>query len=305
MNKSESPLARLLMELSDPETPLVNTKLAYLSGLNRRDMELFRQAWLKIVPQRQYQLLSRLIQISENNPKFDFDGIFGLGLQASDEKVRLQAIIGLETAEDASYIVPLIHLLETDRAEKVRAAAALVLGNFALLAELGKLSPAHGAQIYSTLIGVLEKTEESVAVKRRALEAVAPFSLPQVEEFIDQAYHSPDVQLKASAIYAMGRNCDLKWLPMVIKELSKREAEIRYQAAEACGELEAEAAVPHLINLLDDDEPQVQEAVIRALGKIGGREAKETLESLLANPEERIRKEAEAALIELAFWENL
>lgn len=305
MNKKEPPLAKLLAELPDSEKPLVSTKLAYLSDLSSSETKLFRQVWAKITPERQYQILSHLIQISESNPKLDFDNIFGLCLQASDERVRLQAIVGLAATEDASFVRPLIHLMETDEAETVRAAAAVVLGNFALLAELGKLSSTCGAQIYSALIGVLEGEGESVTVKRRALEAVAPFSLPQVEESINQAYHSNDVRLKASAIHAMGRNCDLKWLPIVTKELSNCEVEIRYEAAEACGELEAKEAVPYLISLVDDEVAQVSEAAIRALGKIGGEEAKETLHSLLSSPEETIRKAAKAALAELAFWEEL
>ncbi len=305
MNKKESPLARLLAELSGPEQPSVNTRLVYLSGLGGNEIELLRQTWTRITPERQYQILSHLFRLSEHNPTLDFDHIFGLCLQASDERVRLQAVIGLERTEDVSFIVPLIHLLETDEAKKVRAAAAIVLGNFALLAELGKLSPNHRARIYSALIGVLEKEGESVAVKRRALESIAPFSRPRVDEFINQAYHSNDVELKASAIYAMGRNCNPKWLPIVIKELSNSEPEIHYEAAEACGELEAEEAVPFLINLVDDDEAQVPEAAIRALGKIGGEEVKKTLQSLLGSPEERIRQVAKVALTELIFWEEL
>lgn len=302
--KEESPLARLLFELADPKKPLLTTSLAYLSHLKSSEIELFKQTWAKISSERQYQVLSRLLQLRDNNPELNFETIFGFCLQSPDDKIRLQAVTGLEGTEDTSFIAPLIHLLEGDRVEQIRVAASVVLSNFALLAELGKLSAAHGARIYSALVGVLEKEGESVELKRRALEAVAPFSSPQVKEFIDKAYHSNNAKLKASAIYAMGRHCDSEWLPTVIKELSNNEAEIRYEAAGACGELEAEEAVPHLISLLDDEEAQVQEAAIKALGEIGGEEAKEVLRHLLDDADERVREAAKAALSELLFWEE-
>jgi HEAT repeat protein len=151
----------------------------------------------------------------------------------------------------------------------------------------------------------MDNKAETAEVKRRALEAISPFNLPRVKELIEQAYHTDDVKLKSSAIYAMGRNCDSAWLTILMTELNNNEAEIRYEAANACGELGAEEAVPRLLKLIEDEEDdQVQEAAIKALGQIGGEHAKQTLNKLAKNPQPRIREAAKSALEEIQFCED-
>ena len=76
---------------------------------------------------------------------------------------------------------------------------------------------------------------------------------------------------------------------------------MRYEAATACGSLGDEGAVPHLVPLLRDDDTEVQEAAIQALGQIGETEAKRALQDCLASPEERVRDAALAALAEADF----
>ena len=154
------------------------------------------------------------------------------------------------------------------------------------------------------MLEVLENKTETAEVKRRALEAIAPLNLPRVKEFIEETYRSNDVKLKASSIYAMGRNCDSIWLFSLLTELNSDEAEIRYEAANACGELGAEEAVPSLIMLTKDEDAQVQEVAIKALGEIGGEEAKQVLQKLVKNPQPRIRQTAKSALKELLFCED-
>ncbi|MFA5079329.1 MAG: HEAT repeat domain-containing protein, partial [Dehalococcoidia bacterium] len=78
----------------------------------------------------------------------------------------------------------------------------------------------------------------------------------------------------------------------------------RYEAARACGELEDEATVPGLLNLLNDTDHEVQEAAIAALGKIGGQEAKNALSRLKNSPENRIKEAAMAALTELEICQD-
>jgi HEAT repeat protein len=102
----------------------------------------------------------------------------------------------------------------------------------------------------------------------------------------------------------MGRNCDARWLSTLVRELKSDDAEMRYEAATACGSLGDEAAVPHLLPLFKDDDAEVQEAAVQALGQIGGQEAKRALEDCLASPEERVRDAALAALAEVDFGED-
>ena len=90
----------------------------------------------------------------------------------------------------------------------------------------------------------------------------------------------------------------------MLKELASADAEVRYEAAGACAELEEETAVPCLIKLVNDPGADVQMAAIQALGKIGGTEAKEFLEHCLGSTSGAIRQTAEQALNEIEAKED-
>jgi HEAT repeat protein len=173
-----------------------------------------------------------------------------------------------------------------------------------MLAELNKLRSSHTSKVCQALLGVISDKNRTVEVRRQVLEAVAPLNLLQVEKAIRTAYQGHNRQLRISAIYTMGKNCNRSWLPILLKELSSADAEIRYEAVGACGELGEEAASPYLIELIGDPDVDVQVAALQALGKIGGGGAKECLQQCLNNPSEVIRQVAEQALYELEAEES-
>jgi HEAT repeat protein len=102
----------------------------------------------------------------------------------------------------------------------------------------------------------------------------------------------------------MGRNCDPNWLPIVFQELSSGDAEMRYEAALACGSLADEAAVSLLSPLLEDEDAEVRAATIAALGEIGGREAKAVLMRYLDHPSRIVRDAVREALSLADFDED-
>lgn len=293
--------AKNLAELSDESKPLVSSKLANLSATSQEELALFLEAWAEMGFERRRQIASQLAELAEEDPKLNFDDIFHACLRDPDEIVRVRAIEGLWEYENHSLIDTFINMLREDRQESVRAAAALALGRFALLAELGKLRPDDGAKVEKALAEVIDDQEEQLGVRRRAVEAIATFSLPEVTEIIQEAYQSDDDEMRVSAIYAMGRNSDPAWLPTLVKELSNPDTEMRFEAAGACGELGEEEAVPHLVRLIHDLDAQVQLSAIAALGKIGGNEAGAALRECLNHTAEHIRRAAEDALEELGF----
>ncbi len=298
------PFQETIAALGNSNQPLRNSRPVDLSNLNSEELELFKQMWTNIEPNRRRQIIYRLVELSENNFEFDVDSIFRHCLKDQDAEVRSKAIEGLWEGEDTSLISPFISLLEQDSSENVQAAAATALGKFAMLAELNKLRPGHASRVCQALLGVISDKNRLVEVRRRALEAAAPLNLPQVEETIMEAYQSHNHKLKISAIYAMGKNCNRSWLPILLKELASADAEMRYEATGACGELAEEEAVPHLIELSNDPDVEVQVTALQALGKIGGSEAKECLQQCLNNPGEVIRQAAEQALYELEAEKN-
>ena len=248
---------------------------------------------------RRQQIVSRLVELAEDNFELDFDNVFKNCPDDEDAEVRSKAIEGLWENEEPSLINTLLNLFEHDSSPRVQAAAASALGRFVMLAEHQKLRRSYRSKIYQALLATINDNSQPLEVKRRALEAIAPMDSPEVGKTISEAYHSGHPKLKVSSIYAMGKNCNPAWLPLLLKELASADAEIRYEAAAACGEIGEEEAVPHLIELIDDRDIEVQLAAIRALGKIGGTEAKNCLEQCLDDDNETIQQAAEQALYEL------
>jgi HEAT repeat protein len=198
----------------------------------------------------------------------------------------------------------LLRLVQQDPAAEVRSAAATALGRFALLAEHQKISNDNRARISQSLLAVIHNQAELVDVRRRALEAIAPFSLPEVTQVIWEAYRREEHGLRISSVYAMGRNCDLLWMPTVLKEMDNDDPEMRYEAATAAGELGEAEAVPRLIEMTRDADMEVKLAAIRALGKIGGQEAKQRLRTLLTGKSQAVREAAEHAVAEIELYEE-
>lgn len=297
-------VAEIITDLRDRARPLLASRLVGLSNLSSDELKFLPGVWATVERKRRRQIIYRLVELAENNFELNFDDIFRYCLKDEDSEVRCKAIEGLWESEEPSLVNPLIELLEQDRSADVQAMAASALGNFALLAEQAKLRSCHKARISQTLFPIIEDQSRTIEVRRRALEAVSPLSLPEVSQAIRQAYHSHNYEFKVSAIYAMGRNCDSTWLPILLEELASADAEIRYEAVIACGELGREEAVAAAARLVRDPDTDVELAAIQALGKIGGSEAKNHLEECQHNSSQAIRDAAREALAELEAWEN-
>jgi HEAT repeat protein len=293
-----------IADLGNSGKPLLNSRLTDLSNLDLEELRFLEQVWVEIELERRQQIIYRLVELAEDNFELNFDSIFWNCLKDQDAEVRCKAIEGLWESEETSLINPLINLLEQDSSEKIQAAAATALGRFAVLAEHKKLRACYVSKVSRALLAAIGDESRPIEVKRRALEAAAPLSLPQIKKAIMKAYQSRKTKLRTGAIYAMGKSYDSSWLPVLLKELASTDAEIRYEAAGACGELGEEEAVPSLIKLINDPDIDVQSAAIQALGKIGGTEARECLKQCLNDPSEVISQMAEQALQELKVLED-
>ena len=294
-----SPIEEIITRLADSSNPLRNSSLADLSNITTEKLNFLKEVWPTIEPQRRRQIVSRLVELAEDNFELDFDSIFKNCLSDQDAEVRSKAIEGLWENEEPSLIHTLIAIMEQDNSKLVQAAAATGLGKFTTLTEQQKLRPAYTSKIYRALLAVIDDRNKPVEVRRRALEAIAPLDSPEVEKAIGEAYRSSNRTLRVSAIYAMGRNGNPTWLSMILDEAGSPDPEIRYEVARACGELGEEEAVPYLINLAADPDIEIQLAAIEALGQTGGTEAKNFLEQCLDASSELVQQAAEQALNEL------
>jgi HEAT repeat protein len=154
------------------------------------------------------------------------------------------------------------------------------------------------------LLHVFDDEAVNEEIRRRALESLSPLSIPEVKKAIAWAYARGSERLKVGAIYAMGKNCDEEWVPILLKELNDSDAERRFEAATALGELGDSDAVPRLMEMGDDPDSEVRAAVLQSLGRIGGSKAKEYLQSCMSSRDESVRASARQALDELLANED-
>jgi HEAT repeat protein len=285
-----------IQDLTNEEKALANTGLADLSNLDGAQLSLLAQTWNNVQTERRRKIATRLVELAEENFELNFDGIFKHALKDPDPEVRVKAIEGLWENEETTMITPYIKLLNDDRSEIVQAAAARALSKYAMLAELKRLGSYSSGKVVQALLAILKDKTRPAEVWRKSLEAAAPLTLPEVKQAIEEAYQSPDIKTKNSAIFAMGKNCDASWLPTLYKEMGSLNADTRFEAAGACGEICDEEAVPYLIKLTQDKDPEVQEEAILALGKIGGVKARSHLLKCLNSADENVSEAAQAAL---------
>lgn len=301
---SQSTLTEILNHLGDASQPLSNTELGKLSDLSVDEGKQFETVWARMEIGRKREILSRLEGLTEDNIELNFDRIYRNAIYDIDDDVRREAVEGFWETSDPSLIRPLLRLMQQDPSIEVRSAGATALGRFSLLAEHQKISPENRTRISQALLAVIHNQDEPVILRRRALEAVAPFSLPEVTQVIWEAYRRDEPGIKTSSIYAMGRNCDMLWMPTVLKEMENDDPEIRYEAAAAAGELGEAEAVSRLIELTSDEDLEVKLAAVRALGKIGGQEAKQRLKALKTSKSQAIRDASEVSMTEIEACEE-
>jgi HEAT repeat protein len=103
----------------------------------------------------------------------------------------------------------------------------------------------------------------------------------------------------------MGRSADVEWIPTIVEEMHSDDAEMRFETAQAAGELAEDDVVPELAALTQDEDAEVQEAAIAALGHIGGPSARAVLHSVAAeSSDERVLDSVTEALSEADFVED-
>jgi HEAT repeat protein len=76
---------------------------------------------------------------------------------------------------------------------------------------------------------------------------------------------------------------------------------VRFEAANACGQLGDESTVPHLISLIKDEDVEVQVSAVQALGTTGGALAKRALLMCVQQEDEPVAEAARSALENLEF----
>ena len=290
--------------IADESEPLSDAPFHEASDPSPSEVVEFDRFLSTLDEEERRVVLTTMVEQAEENLELDFTSIFRHFLKDEDDQLAQLGIEGLWEQEERWLITELVGLLRSERGAQVRAASAVALGKFPILALEGKIPPQEGALIYRVLMDFLEDEIEDLEVRRRCLEALAPFNTEEVRDYIRWAYDDEDQDLRSSSIYAMGRTGELSWLPVLLLELESSDAAVRYETANACGELADQQATPQLVELLDDEDPEVRLASIAALGKIGGAEARRALIDCVQDGDAAMSEAAHAELENLQFLDD-
>ncbi len=291
----------LLQQLTDAGRPVRSIDLFALSDATRDRVTDFERSWKELEVDRRLELVNSMVEQAEANIHLNFHAVLRALLRDPDGRVRKLAIEGLWEDERTNLVLPLIALLRGDPVADVRATAAVSLGRYLLLGALGEIDAKPVREAEQALREAWFRSGEVNDVRRRALEGLACCELRGINEMIRSAYYDDDASMRQSALFAMGRTADSRWSKLVLAELNSYEPAMRFEAAQAAGEIGLKSAVARLVECIEDVDSAVREAAVIALGKIGGPNARRILKAVLRGDDEALAHAAEDALDELSF----
>lgn len=294
----------LFMDVNGQRRPS-HQALAKLSGLSDSQLADFRRAWASLGRDARVRVARSLVDLAEDNVELDYINLCKSILDDPDPGVRAIAIEGLWEDDRRSTADTLLRVGLSDPDETVRAAAITSLGRWVLDIELGNTEGPWADRLAGAMLTIAESAEIAPGVRRRAVEAAGFLNSPRTTAVIRNAYAHPDSKMRASALFAMGRNSDSEWFPILVQELTSELAELRFEAARALGELEDGRAVSALVTAARDPDREVRFAAVSSLGKVGGRVARQALISLRHDAKDgAFRTAVDAAIEELTTLED-
>jgi hypothetical protein len=291
-----------ILEILNSEERVSIPLLYRLSDLRPDELEKFCAVWPRLDDERRRIVIRHLADITEENYIVDFSDIFSFCLGDETAAVRMASLDGLWDSERVSLIGRIVQMMQSDSHTEVRSLAAATLGHYILMAEWGQIPAASVEGAIEALIEAQEDKQLDPAIRRAALESLGAAPHPRVAELIEAAYDSGDLGMQLSALFAMGRSADWRWLPIVLDEMTSMVEEMRLEAVRAAGGIGHSDAVPELAELAWSDELEVRLAAIAALGQIGSDRASEVLQGIAEDPDAAEVHEAANDALEEMSW---
>ncbi|MBA2752992.1 MAG: HEAT repeat domain-containing protein [Chloroflexia bacterium] len=278
------------------------TAVAALSDLDRAERNAFAPVWAAMASDKREAVVTWIHQLAEDRVELSFGRVLRLSLTDPSATVRQMALGSLWEDTGLDLVDPLLKMVRDDDSQDVRAEAAALLGRFIDRLVIDPDIALDPTAIRETLAAIVVDVTGPPLVRRRALEAMSGFgSDEEIDDLIDEFYNEGDSALVAGAIRSMGRTLSTRYLPTVLVEIASDDAEYRYEAALAAGELGDERAIPEVISLLEDEDTEVRAAAVTALGRIGGPNVSHALGLALSRAESDEERDALSTALEEAM----
>lgn len=292
-------LEQVLKTGLDPRDEVIQA----LSQLEGPSLERFNDLWRSLEPEPRAVLIDRLGEAAEENLALDFLPIYRVALFDVDPEIREMAF--RLAADDAKpdLLETYLRAAVADPEPGVRLAALEGLGSYTLVAQIEGWPRDKEQQLEIALTGMLHQPAADLATRRMALLSLAYLTTEVAEAEIRQASFQPD--LRATAIKAMGRNCQDVWIEDILAALEEDDPDLRLAAAAAAAEMEDERMVPVLVaHARDPDDEDLRLAAIEALAAIGREDAQAALTELAEGRDRAVREAAQRALQTLRSGDN-
>jgi len=241
-------------------------------------------------------LLARLA--NSDDWQSSFEALYLKLVDDESPKVRAAALVALWDIASPDHIDLLISKAESDPDTTVRGKAASVMGIYIYEGEIEELDEAHFLRVRRFLLDLARDPDEELLVRRMAIEALSFNAAEDVFDLIVWAYEHPNIEVKLSAIFAMGRSGGPRWGERIVQELHSGNRQIKLEAIHAANESGMEAATPVLRNLAGSEDKDVAIGALYALSQTRGPGAFETLEMYTFAEDEEVRRAAEEAMEE-------
>ena len=279
MPRPSPPLAEFseVLEKLAEGAELPPTEIAILSDIDRAQLTALEAAWPSIPDVTRTALVTEAVRLADERVDVEFSRFAGVALQDPLAEVRAAAIEALRESTDRQTAHLLVPILRDDPDEAVAAGAAELLGEFVLRLELGTFGEREGEPIIDGLRAVVSDMVRTPEVRANALEALAPRSLPWVEALLLEAYYGDDETLRLSAVRAMGRSAEERWIEYLLEQFEAGDPAFRLEAVIAVGEIGSEEAIDRIAELFVDDDEDVVKVAVKAAGEIGGEVATDYL----------------------------
>jgi HEAT repeat protein len=272
---TEEPRGDIAARLRDPN--LRFGSLRFLSGLTRAEANALRETWPTLPVERRRRLVRAMEDLAELSVDLDFARALRVAMRDTDATVRGEAIDALWENESPDLLAALLDVVERDESAPVRRAAARALAPFAERAAGHEVAEPLAGQLRDRLLAVARNEREEMDVRRSAIESLGVYDDQPVNALIGELYDRGGVDDRTSALHAMGRTVNARWLSTVRDETEAEEREVRFEATRALGLIGRSEGVPDLIGRLEDEDRAVRLAAVAALGQIGSRAATNAL----------------------------
>lgn len=299
MEESTLDFNKVIDALIDEGNPFPPAMWSYFSDLSRHDLNLLKQRWEFVTPQRKTALVQDLGSLMDYDFQVSFTDFAKFCLNDDEPQVRAGAIRLLFEYEKKDMVEPMLDILANDAEDMVQAMAATMLGNYVYQGELDELPLPLKKRIEDALLEAIEESN-SVLLQRRALEALSYSSREEVPPLILAAYEKKERDWKVTALFAMGRSANQQWGPYILHNLESDEPELLFEAIQAAGEMYLESALPQIQEIAENSQEMdqlIRMAIARALENIGDSESIEVLSRMLEWAED----DEEIELIEQAM----